>query len=156
MGNKADLLVSRVPGRIRLRDRALMDPAVNSRLVAEFTAWEGVISVAGNSATGSLLLVYDVARIAAAEMEERVFATAARECGRGDTVPDGGQSRRPSFSGESLLRRLNRPAKIGMLGSLTLSLAALAVNRRLHAAAGGLYLALLALHVARHREKLTK
>ncbi|WP_146002705.1 hypothetical protein [Telmatospirillum siberiense] len=126
------------------------------RLESEFAAWDGVTSATGNPVTGSLLVIYDAARIVPAEMEARVAAAAAPACGRGAGGEDGGRPPRPVLSAGSLLRRLNRPAKIGMLGSLSLSLAALAMNKRLHAAAGGLYLAFLVLHLARHRESLTK
>lgn len=147
-------LASRLPGRLRVRHPAMKDPAVCRRLADEIAGWDGVVSSEGNPVTGGLLLIYDPALAVPADMEARVSALVSRECGVMDAAgrPSAGVS--PSFG--RTLRQLNRPAKIGMLGSLALSLAALPVNRRLHAAAGVFYLGLLSLHLARHRGKLTK
>lgn len=65
--------------------------------------------------------------------------------------------RGPPYSRRAVLRRLNGYAKIGMLTSLAASLAlAAGGSKRLHAATGGVYLALLGIHMAVHRHHLLK
>lgn len=147
-------LVSRLPGRLRLRHPAIKDAAVCRRLADEIAAWDGVVSSDGTPVTGGLLLIYDPARVVPADMEARVTALVDRECGTAETADRPSAAISPPF--DRTLRQLNRPAKIGMLASLALSLAALPVSRRLHAVTGVLHLGLLSLHLARHRETLTK
>lgn len=68
-----------------------------------------------------------------------------------------GDRRGPPFSRRALARRLNGYAKVGMVASLGASLAlAAAGNKRLHIATGGVYLALLGIHMAVHRRHLLK
>lgn len=61
------------------------------------------------------------------------------------------------YSKRAIARRLNGVAKIGMLASLGASLALAAAGaKRLHIATGGVYLALLGIHMAVHRRHLLK
>ncbi len=125
----------------------------NGALQAEIGGWDGVLSVAGNPATGSLLIHYDDARVRPADMESRVERHI--ETLQGFVQPPS-PSPAPRQEVDFSLWQINRYAKFGMLGSLTASLLALAVAKRAHAAAGALYLAFLALHLANHRQKLLK
>jgi len=186
-------IVSAVPGRIRLRDPGLRERQRHERVRVRLADLDGVRSVEGNPATGSLLLRYDVAAIARSAMEARVEAAAAGELGEGasggphrpvraaapraieakgvehariapapaagaDWEASGRVDRRgPPHSGRAIARRLNGYAKIGMLASLGASLGLAAAGaKRLHIATGGVYLALLGIHMAVHRRHLLK
>lgn len=136
-----------------MRAPELRQTRSNETACAEFGAWHGVVLVEGNPKTGSILLCYDVSRIQQQDMEARVAERLAVLLGGVPAeeepelaVPQGGQT----------LWQMNRYAKIGMLGSLTGTLLALAVGKRLHAAFGGLHLAFLTVHLANHRNKLLK
>ncbi len=157
-------IVSRLPGRLRVRDPGLRQPQRNEALRTELADWTGVVSVEGNPTAGSILLCYDVSRVSPSEMEARMIQRL--EILRGGSVasevkPEGAGSD-PSESGlgengfGATLWRMNRAAKIGMLGSLAATLLALSVGKRLHATAGTAYLAFLLVHLANHRNKLLK
>lgn len=145
-------MASRLPGRIRLRDRALRDHRRHDALRAELAGRDGMVSVEGNLATGSLLLTYDVARVSPAEMEAGVAIAVASAL----TDPKAPTQAVTAVRRWRLLRRLNLYAKFGMLGSLAVSLAAAGASKRLHVAAGGLSVALMLVHMAVHRRHLLK
>lgn len=142
-------IVSRLPGRLRLRDPSLRPPQDNEALRTELGGWDGMVAVEGNPATGSLLLCYDIAKIPAHEMEARVAARLNTHLGLD-------QPEAPAVAAKErlTLRQMNRAAKIGMIGSLTGSLLALAVGKKLHAALGAMHVAFLMVHIANHRKKL--
>jgi len=149
-------IASRLPGRLRLRAPELRQRRFNEALVAEFSGWDAVLSVEGNGAAGSILLRYDASRVDPAVMEARVAARLGPPAGAGRSEAS------PEFPSEtpgvpasgSVLWPLNRPAKIGMLASLTASMLALAVGKKPHAVLGALHLAFLMIHLANHRRKL--
>lgn len=170
-------LVSCLPGRIRLRHPALRQPAERTRLAATLAAIDGMLSVDANPAVGSLLLHYDPTRRARAAMEAQVAAQTAQaldaaaapipEQPTADTVPDDALPCEtvPDATADatadarrrrrSTAKRLNRLAKLGMLASLPLSLAAVAFGgKRLHAVSGGAFTLLLLAHLVIHRRHL--
>lgn len=178
-------IVSALPGRIRVREPALRARRTNERLQTVLAGFDGVLSVEGNPVTGSLLLRYDVAKVSRQAIEAQLEAVvaaesadpagsvsgkshrsaAAEEARTKDAGSTGAhperyrrvEHRAPPYSKGAVLRRLNGFAKIGMLGSLAASLAlAAAGSKRLHAATGGVYLALLGIHLAVHRGRLLK
>lgn len=152
-------LASRLPGRLRLRDRALRGRDAHEGLLAEFRGWPGVVSVEGNLTTGSILLHYDVGQVTQADMEAKVLKAVSGPETTPEPVASKAPAKRlasPSSSRRALIRRLNRYSKIGMLGSLALSLAALAGSKRMHAGAGGLFVALMLVHMGVHRHHLLK
>lgn len=150
-------IVSAVPGRIRIRDGQLRDAARQERLGAVLAEIDGVVEVEGNPRTGSMLLRYVAEHTARVEMEARVSAAVAAELG---PQPPGAQNEagsRRTLRRWQRDRRLNTWAKYGMLGSLGASLAlAAAGSKKAHAATGGLFLALLGIHMAVHRRHLFK
>ncbi len=154
--NETKLLASSLPGRLRLRHAVLRRPIVHARLAAEIGGWAGVVSTTGSAAVGSLLVVYDPETVGQAEMEARAAALVLSHISETPTVaPDDGETE-DAFGACETIGSLNRPAKIGMFAALGASMAALAVNRRLHAAFGGAYLGLLAIHLLKHRRKLVR
>lgn len=140
-------IVSRLPGRLRLRDPSLRPPQDNEALRTELGGWDGMVAVEGNPTTGSLLLRYDIAQIPPHEMEARVAA-------RLNTHLDQPEAPAVAAKERITLRQMNRAAKIGMIGSLTGTLLALAVGKKLHAALGAMHVAFLMVHIANHRKKL--
>lgn len=148
-------IVSSLPGRIRLRDPALRRAAPLERLRAVLAAIDGVLSVQSNALAGSLVLRYDVARVAQAAIESQVEA-AANPANPASLVLAASPRPRPDHT-YSVKRRINRYAKYGMLGSLAVSLAfATAGKKRWHVASGGLFLVCLGAHVVLHRRHLLR
>lgn len=145
-------MTSRLPGRLRLRARELRQARRNGSLCAELRGWDAVVSVEGNPATGGILLCYDASRVDQAAMEARIadHLAAMLESAQASA------SASPEKEAGLTLWRMNRYAKLGMLGSLTGTLLALAVGKKLHAALGALHLAFLMVHLANHRSKLTQ
>ncbi|WP_173983606.1 HMA2 domain-containing protein [Magnetospirillum sp. SS-4] len=141
-------IASHVPGRLRLRHPSLRSPVGNAGMAAILADWEGVISVEAKPVCASILLRYDPAVISPAGLDARIVALVepgkAGEDGNPPASSDGGLS----------LWTLNRPAKIGMLVSLTGSLLALAAGKKYHAALGALHLVFLLVHLANHRKKI--
>lgn len=152
-------LASRLPGRLRLRDRALRARELHETLIAEFQSWPGIVSVESSLNTGSILLHYDVEQVAQADMEAKVMAAAAALLGTAEPVaseaPAHVRPEAPAYR-RALARRLNRYSKVGMMVSLPLSLVALAASKRMHAAAGSLFVVLMLAHMAVHRRHLLK
>ncbi len=144
-------LVSRLPGRLRLRDKELRRHLRAGTLQAEMGGWDGVVSVEANPVTGSILLHYDVARLRPTEIEDRVERRLRTLLG--DVRPP---ERTEAEAADPAFWPVNRYAKFGMLGSLTATLLGLAVNKRFHAASGGLYLAFLLVHLANYRKQLLR
>lgn len=140
-------IVSRLPGRLRLRATELKQAGRNAALCRELAEWSGVLSAEGNSQTGGVLLHYDATTVAPVVMEARVVA----RLGELAPVPAAAETK----PGERLWR-MNRYAKWGMLGSLSGTLLALTVGKKMHAALGALHFVFLSVHLANHRSKLLK
>ncbi|MCG5243818.1 HMA2 domain-containing protein [Azospirillum doebereinerae] len=141
--------VSHLPGRLRLRHPTLRQASRNEALQATLRGWDGVLSVTGNPATGGVLIHYDPVRFPPVDMEARVAATLG--------APDAGKAEEAAKKPAAFApRKLNRAAKIGMLGSLSGTLLALAVGKKLHAAFGVAHLAFLTVHLATHRKQLLR
>lgn len=149
-------IASRLPGRLRLRAPELRQRRFNEALVAEFSGWDAVLSVEGNGAAGSILLRYDASRVDPAGMEARAAARLGPPAGasQSEASPELPSETPGVPAAGSVLWPLNRPAKIGMLASLTASMLALTVGKKPHAVLGALHLAFLMIHLANHRRKL--
>lgn len=133
-------VVSATPGRIRIHDRALRNPGRLADLEAALGEHEGILETSANPRAGSLVLHFDPRRLAVEKLEILVDATLDRLLA---TSAPTGTSRR---------RKVNRLAKIGMLGSLATSFALLATGqKRGHAIAGALFVAGLGVHLGMHR-----
>jgi hypothetical protein len=138
--------VSSVPGRLRIRDHALRNAWLCSQLTARLSGTDGVISLDTNSRAGSVTILYETRRAKAETIEAAVDALVAEL-----------RARQPERHGKSTQRRLNRAAKVGMIGSLTASMALAATgNKRWHAATGAIFLSCLGVHLAVHRRHLVR
>lgn len=144
-------IVSRLPGRIRLRHPGLRAPARHHDLMARLGQ---LAEVTGNPAIGSLLIRFDPGDTALAERIDAELAGALAEridaelAGAPEPAPAPPPGRPPVR--RDLKRQVNQAAKIGALVSLAVSLAALPTSRRLHARAGAVFVALTLLHVGVH------
>lgn len=139
-------IVAAIPGRIRIRDGGLRQPDRLQRLHGVLAELTGVTSVRTNPTNGSIIVHYDAAQVAPERMEKRLEHAVDAELA---------QPRDKAAIARRL--RINRTAKIGMLGSLGASLALAAVGKkRWHAATGMVFVACLGVHLATHRRQLLR
>jgi len=163
------IIVSFIPGRIRLRHGVLREPQCLDRLAAAVARWRHVHAVTGNARTGSLLVQYDAAALDDGCCAARLAAAVgklpganAKENAKAGAGETGAYSRRhggaPRAQGGGTPRvRANRWAKRGMLLSLAISLAlAAAGGKRWHALSGVLFLHALAVHLWAHRRHILR
>lgn len=144
------MIVSSIPGRLRLRDRTLRDAQRLETLRAGLSTMDDVESVESNVRTGSLLIRYDAEAIGQGAFEARVRLMTGNPCVATKPAPKVG-------AGGTARVRVNRWAKRGMLASLGVSLLlAVAGTRRWHAITGMLFLHALGAHLWVHRRHLLK
>ena len=142
------MIVSSIPGRLRLRDRTLRDARRLETLRADLSAMDDVESVESNPRTGSLLVHYNAEGIAQGVFEARVRLAMGNPCVATKPAPKVG-------AGGTARVKANRWAKRGMLASLTVSLLlAVAGAKRWHAITGMLFLHALVVHLWVHRRHL--
>lgn len=154
-------LVSALPGRMRLRHPLLRRPGHNRDLAERLATLDGLRVAESSTTAGSLLVLYDPTRVDRAAAEAHAAASAAAVLGldtaASDPTPDPAPPPAPQTGGrggQSLTRRVNRAAKIGMMGSMAATLAALGVGKRVHAGAGAVFVALMLVHMAIQRKRL--
>lgn len=163
------LITSSIPGRLRLRDRALRDDVRLDALCAAVARWRGVTDVEINLRAGSLLIHYDAARLTPAACETR--AVVAAEKLLGSNAPAGARESvkkrakvgagktvaQPHHPGGTPRVRVNRWAKRAMLASLAISLLLAGAGRkRWHFLTGVVFLHALAAHLWVHRRHLLR
>lgn len=141
-------IVSSTPGRLRIKDAGLRNAARLEQLTAALAAlaeFDGMLEFERNPRIGSLTVHFDRKIVAIEKLESTVDLLVDRIL------------RQPAQPGKSRRRQINRYAKIGMLGSLTASLALLAAGqKRGHAIAGALFVASLSVHLGLHRKHLLR
>jgi hypothetical protein len=137
---------SHLPGRLRLRDRR-WDPTRLEALEADLLRLDGIIVVETNPRIGSLLVRYDPEILPSATVD--VWLT--------DRLPpEDSSDPAPPSTPLVTSRDANRFAKYGLFASTAVMLLALGTSKRLHAAAGGLNLAFLLVHLLHHRRSLLR
>ena len=145
------VIASHIPGRLRLRGEDLRDAALSRSLIQEVAELDPTVTVTAGRHCGSLLIGYDPTRLAPARLT--AWATGRTAPRPAPAAPGGGRRSAPGWSRTLPGRDANRVAKYGLLASTAVMLLALAGNTRLHAAAGGLNIAFLLVHLAHHRGK---
>lgn len=145
------VIASHIPGRLRLRGQDLRDAALCRSLIQELSELDPTVTVTAGRHCGSLLIGYDPVRLAPARLT--AWATARTAPRLAPAAPRGGHRSAGGWNRTLTGRDANRVAKYGLFASTAVMLLALAGNTRLHAAAGGLNLAFLLLHLAHHRGK---
>lgn len=157
-------IVASIPGRLRLQDPQLRKQVPRKALMAALEKIDGVLSVDANPTAGSVLLRYAAGGATVAAMEQQVAAAAAQvlipaghAAQPSAPAPVAHATRLPADFRRSPLHRANRAAKIGMLAALPISLGFVATgNKQVHAIAGAAFTALLLVHLAMHRKRLTQ
>ena len=138
-------IASSSPGRIRVKDPALRGRDCLSRVHKELAPLEGVRELRPNLVAGSIVVFFDHGEVSPAKLEQRIEQAL-------DAVLAA-----PRKARRSIHNRVNRAAKIGMLGSLGASLALAATgNKRWHAVTGGVFVACLGVHLGLHRKALLR
>ena len=143
-----------------MRGDGLRTRAGVSALCRRVEAWEGVVSVQGNPATGGVLLRYDPARIGAEAVEARLRQ--AFGAGEAPPAPVSAPAPAPAPAPTSpslsplTRRKVNQLTKVGLLVSMAATLLALQQGKKLHALFGGLHLAFLLVHLVHHRSRLLR
>lgn len=138
-------IASSSPGRIRTKDPALRGRDCLSRVHKELAPLEGVRELRPNLVAGSIVVFFDHGEVSPAKLEQRI-----------EQALDAALAA-PRKARRSIHNRVNRAAKIGMLGSLGASLALAATgNKRWHAVTGGVFVACLGVHLGLHRKALLR
>ncbi|MGY6277546.1 HMA2 domain-containing protein [Methylomonas sp. MgM2] len=139
-------IVSSVPGRIRVRDKRLRHPARLDQLEAELAKIDAITELQTNVVAGSIVVNFDYERTDTLSLENKIEAAVDAALDAPMVHPK-----------RSMKMRVNRYAKVGMLGSLATSLALAATGRkRGHTVTGGLFVACLGVHLAAHRKSLLR
>lgn len=138
-------IASSSPGRIRIKDPALRGRDCLSRVHKELAPLEGVRELRPNLVAGSIVVFFDHGEVGPANLEQRIQQALDAALAA------------PRKARRSIHNRVNRAAKIGMLGSLGASLALAATgNKRWHAVTGGVFVACLGVHLGLHRKALLR
>lgn len=153
------MLVASVPGRLRLREPRLRVPGCARAVAARLQGLPGVRAVDSNPAAASIRVCY--AETPQATMEAAVLQAVTPllppPAERPGKPSLGTPPARPGSARRQAAREWNRVAKLGMLASLPVSLALAAGGaKKLHALTGGVFTALLLVHLAVHRRHLIK
>lgn len=156
------VMVSAIPGRIRLRHPRLRSKAALDTLAEDLVGLDGALAAEGKTVPGSILFLYDSSRVDPGLVERRVEDLARHRLGLdadpAEPAEPAGQETEASPGALALidrkLRRHNRAIKVGMLASIVLSLLALGTGKRAHALLGIVFLLFLALHLAGNRRAI--
>lgn len=110
-----DILVSDVPGRIRLRGALLRQPALLASLTHALQSLPGMFGVQANARVGSLLLVFDVTRLSRDEIGAQLAPML--EQARGSAQPSGRDQSVPVEPVAGRARAAERAATASMAAS---------------------------------------
>ncbi len=135
-------------GRIRFRNGALKVGEMGYALRDELLAAKGVLDVQFNKRIGSMLVLFDKARISAEHILARIADTLHIDV----TKVRAGLT---TFNRAIGSRKARRNVKLGMGLSLGTAIGALALSNRWHAVAGTAFLTLLGTHLYQNRRTLT-
>lgn len=157
MTGRTSPIASAVPGRIRVRHPLLRRMDRFQEALGHLEALDAVRVTESNPAVGSVLLSYDPAAVTPEDARSQVEAllSAVLHPAEAPPVPDD-----PAPAAEikpaapELKWRINRAAKIGMMGSMAATLAALGVGKRVHAGFGTLFVAFMLVHMTVQRKRL--
>ena len=132
------MIASFIEGRVRLRANALKNPEKLKQLEDAVKAHDGVLGTFANPRTGSLLVEYDPTRVP----KENLLMAAELLKQELGLAPEAKKE------GKKLVQLMNPKAEMALLtGSLAFTMLGGVVNKRLHLAAGGLFLLACAGHL---------
>lgn len=147
-------IASSIDGRLRIRDSKLSDKTTAETISGILTAIPGVSSIAVNRKTGSLLVMYSAAVAGLQTILESVSGLlgAAEVPGSGErrSAERRTTERRSGILFNSATRR--NAINIGMLASLLTSMLGIMAGKKLHIAAGVVFLGALGVHLIDKRK----
>jgi cation transport ATPase len=149
-------IASCINGRIRFRDQKLTNKNVAETVCERLTALPGVSSISVNNKTGSLLVIYSTAVAGLQKIMDAVtglLGAVEEYIGERRSAERRYEERRSGIS--NILPGLPARKAIvnyGMLTSLLVSMFGILVGKKLHVAAGVLFLAVLRVHLADKRK----
>jgi copper chaperone CopZ len=142
------VIVSNVAGRIRVRSRRLKSAEFARSVKADLETYRGVTHVQANPRAGSVAVLFDTDAVNAEKLEKRI----EQAC-----MPVPGRASRDSGSSTRLSTTLNRATKIGMMTTLSASLAYAAKgDKKPHIRFGIGFLAFAGLHMLRYSNRLLR
>lgn len=158
--------ISSIPGRLRVRDTAWRHSSQLTERAAHIRQQPGIKSVEENLNTGSVLVLFDPLQTRQSELDHllglKLAATPKAPRTSVPAAPKSVASAAPSLPRAARRKRplrmeVNRVAKMGMIGSLGVSLGLAAAGAtKGHALAGGAFLAALATHLTVHRRHILR
>ncbi|MFC5357445.1 hypothetical protein [Azospirillum himalayense] len=157
MTGRTSPIASAVPGRIRVRHPLLRRTDRFQEALGRLETLDAVRVTGSNPAVGSVLLSYDPAVVTPDDARSQVEALLSAVLHPAEAPPS---AEAPAPVVESkpatpeLKWRINRAAKIGMMGSMAATLAALGVGKRVHAGFGTLFVAFMLVHMTVQRKRL--
>lgn len=157
MTGRTSPIASAVPGRIRVRHPLLRRNDRYREALSRLEALDAVRVAESNPAVGSVLLTYDPAVLAADDAWSQIEALLSAVLHPAETAPPQ-EASVSAVAGKPAAPerkwRINRAAKIGMMGSMAATLAALGVGKRVHAGFGTLFVAFMLVHMTVQRKRL--
>ncbi|TWA85701.1 hypothetical protein FBZ83_103293 [Azospirillum brasilense] len=157
MTGRTSPIASAVPGRIRVRHPLLRRTDRFQEALGRLESLDAVRVTESNPAVGSVLLSYDPAVLTPDDARSRVEALLSAVLHPAEAVPPPDAPAPVADSkpaAPELKWRINRAAKIGMMGSMAATLAALGVGKRVHAGFGTLFVAFMLVHMTVQRKRL--
>jgi len=143
------MVVSATNGRVRVRHGALKGSSTAGEIRGKLLEMKGVLDVQINRRVGSLLVMYDKAKISL----ERILNKVAEVL----HVDLAALKSRMSQANKALTGvKGRRYVKRGMLGALGTAMVALVWTERYHVVAGGVFLGLLGLHLYQNKRTLAR
>jgi hypothetical protein len=142
---EVSMIVSTVAGRIRIRSNRLKSSKIAAKIEQRAKQLDGVTDVRINPAAGSLVASYDVLTVETEMLEDALEALC---------LPP-----KPANNGtrKTVSRYVNRATKAGMIATLATSLTyAYLGKKKAHIRYGQAFVALVGLHMLRHRSTLLR
>ncbi|SIN99023.1 HMA2 domain-containing protein [Halodesulfovibrio marinisediminis] len=133
--------------RFRFRCESLKFDEKAKAVKEALTKTKGVVEVAVNKRVGSLLVIFDHAKIRA----EQLFSTIASSLGMD---PEQVKDKLRSVSQAINSKRGRRYVKRGLLGAGVITLSLLTISEDAHAFSGVIWLSLMATHIYQNRRTL--
>ena len=144
-------ITSCIDGRIRIRDQRLTSTDVASAIDAKLSALPGVAQVSVNGKIGSLLVVYSATAVTLKKIMETI-STLLGETEQPLREPTGERITRSLRIRLPTLPDRRSIVNMGMLASLVTSMVGIMVGlKKLHYAAGVVFLAFFGIHIFERR-----
>ncbi|GAA4249754.1 HMA2 domain-containing protein [Azospirillum formosense] len=156
MTGRTSPIASAVPGRIRVRHPLLRRADRFQEALGRLEALDTIRVAENNPAVGSVLLTYDPSVLTPDDARSQVEILLSAVLHPAEAPPPDAPA--PALEDKpaapELKWRINRAAKIGMMGSMAATLAALGVGKRVHAGFGTLFVAFMLVHMTVQRKRL--